>query len=219
MQTAFALLDATELLRNGSSGRVQDWADWRALRNNAPNQSSGYCPQPRRSLVHDGGSEGPQPQSKHGCLATNLTWSRHESGAARDGLTNFVSAKRNQSAGKVPRPDEAVMRRQQVTRPTFEGDRQIGLATQRIGGIYRAAAKCVKVKSNKATNKSHTARALATRPERSRLTSQCCRIRAAKQRRTRCVQAQSLSEFSRSAKLSPPCSQALCRLSDRPVSH
>ena len=25
VQTAFALLDATELLRNGSAGRVQDW--------------------------------------------------------------------------------------------------------------------------------------------------------------------------------------------------
>src|SRR6476646_854765 len=93
----------------------------------------------------------------------------------------FVSAERNQSAGKVPRPDEAVMSRQQVTRPTFEkiADRPCNTTHRGISFLIEnpVAAKFVKVRSNKATNKSHTAPALAARPGRFRLVSQCCRIR------------------------------------------
>jgi hypothetical protein len=87
---------------------------------------------------------------------------------------NFVSAERNQSAGKVPRPDEAVMSRQQ-DEADFEtiADRPCNTTHRGISFLIEnpVAAKFVKVRSNKATNKSLTAPALAARPGRFRLVS------------------------------------------------
>jgi hypothetical protein len=83
---------------------------------------------------------------------------------------NFVSAERNQSAGKVPRPDEAVMSRQQ-DEADFETIADRPCNTMHRGILFPVAAKFVKVRSNKATNKSLTAPALAARPGRFRLVS------------------------------------------------